>query len=471
MPHEKTPLYSEKIDPKIWRTVCVVLLGPFMTQIDSTVVNVSLSTIRDQLHSSIASAQWIISGYLLALALMLPINGWLVDRVGAKRLYLVCFTAFTLASLLCGSAHTMDSLVFARVIQGIAGGLLAPMTVMMIARVAGKQMARVMGYSTVPVLLAPLLGPIIAGAILKYASWPWLFYLNLPVGFIAVILAAVLLPNDQDSVERRPFDLAGFLFISPGLACFLYGLEKAPTPVGVFILFTGLGLLGLFIAHARRKKKRALIDLDLFKNKIFAAATVTQFLSNAMIYAGQLIVPLYLITGCAFSPSQVGFILLPMGIGMLCSYPLMGHLTEKFGCRAVSVTGAFLVIGGTLPLLWMSIHHYSALVMMICLFARGAGQGGIGLPSSSAAYASIPKKDLGIAATALNIVQRIGGPIATTVMAMVMAFAGVHAPAHSGAAFTIPFAALIGIQILVLIATTRLPLLMHPETPISAHQK
>src|SRR6266853_3619689 len=109
-----------------------------------------------------------------ALALMLPLNGWLVDRLGAKRLYLGCFSAFTLASLLCGVARTMDELICARMLQGIAGGLLAPMTQMMIARVAGKHMARVMGYTVVPVLIAPIQGPVLAGAILKYAAWPWL---------------------------------------------------------------------------------------------------------------------------------------------------------------------------------------------------------------------------------------------------------------------------------------------------------
>src|ERR1700744_3889917 len=118
-----------------------------MSQMDSTVVNVSLSAIRDDLHSSTESAQWIISGYLLALALMLPLNGWLVDRIGAKRLYLICFSAFTLASILCGAAHTMNQLIASRVIQGIAGGLLAPMAQLMIARVAGRHMARFVGYA------------------------------------------------------------------------------------------------------------------------------------------------------------------------------------------------------------------------------------------------------------------------------------------------------------------------------------
>ena len=135
----------EPLDPRVWKVAAVVFLGPLMTQLDSTVVNVSLSSISQDLHASIHSVQWIVAGYLLALALTLPLNAWLVDRLGAKRLYLVCFSAFTLASLLCGLERTIHGLIWARVIQGMAGGLLAPMAQMMLARVAGKHLARVMG--------------------------------------------------------------------------------------------------------------------------------------------------------------------------------------------------------------------------------------------------------------------------------------------------------------------------------------
>src|SRR5580692_3521841 len=277
---------ADRLDPRVWRVAAVVFLGPFMTQMDSTVVNVSLSTIRQELHSSIESAQWIISGYLLALALMLPLNGWLVDRLGAKRLYLGCFSAFTLASLLCGAAKTMDQLICARVIQGIAGGLLAPMTQLMLARVAGKQMARVMGYTAVPILFAPILGPVVAGAILKYATWPWLFYVNLPVGILAVALAAFLLPRDEAAFQKRPFDFLGFLTISAGLAFLLYGLEHVAHRDGVLILLAGLICLGAFVWDAIRKKHAALIDLRVFNNRAISTATTTQFLSNGLAYAG-----------------------------------------------------------------------------------------------------------------------------------------------------------------------------------------
>jgi EmrB/QacA subfamily drug resistance transporter len=205
---------SDALDPIIWRVGAVACIGPFMSQLDSTVVNVALSTVRAELHASIATAQWLVGGYLLALALTLPINGWLVDRVGAKRVYLGCFTVFTLASLLCGAARTIDQIIAARVLQGMAGGLMAPMAQMMVARVAGRHMARVMGYLAIPILIAPILGPVVAGAVLQWADWRWLFYLNLPIGLLGMVLSIALLPSDTASLQRRPFDLPGFLLIS-----------------------------------------------------------------------------------------------------------------------------------------------------------------------------------------------------------------------------------------------------------------
>jgi EmrB/QacA subfamily drug resistance transporter len=300
---DNTGRSEAKLDPAVLRVIAVVLLGPFMAQMDSTVVNVSLSAIRDDLHSSTESAQWIVSAYLLALALVLPLNGWLVDRLGAKRLYLGCFTLFTVTSMACGVARSMPSLIAARVLQGMAGGLLAPLTQLMMARVAGKQMARALGYAVVPVLVAPILGPVIAGAILKYASWPWLFYVNLPIGVLAVALAVRLLPADRHLLERRPFDVAGFLLISPGLVALLYGLEQVTRGRGLGLVVVGAALLTGFVLHARRAESSALIDLTLFQSGLFANAAVMQFLSNGMLYATQFLVPLYLITGVGLSPS------------------------------------------------------------------------------------------------------------------------------------------------------------------------
>ncbi len=459
---------ADRPDPALWRTCAVVLLGPLMAQLDSTVVNVSLSNIQQSLGASIGTVQWVIGGYLLALALVLPLNAWLVDRLGAKRLYLWCFSAFTLASFGCGAATTIHQLIAARVLQGAAGGLLAPMAQMMIARVAGRHMARVIGYSAMPVLLAPILGPSVAGAVLKVAGWPWLFFINLPIGVAAVVLAALLLPRDLPSADRRAFDFAGFALISPGLALLLYGLDHAPHATGLASMAAGGLLLAAFVRHARHKEAAALLDLRLFGIRTFARATATQLLSNASIYAGQLLVPLFLIAGCGLTPVAAGLVLAPMGLGMLCVYPSMGFLTERFGCRAVASAGAALTLLATLPMLWMSQAGFSTPLMVACLLARGAGQGAIGVPSISAGYASVPRDKLALATTAANIVQRLGGPIGTTVLAIVIAASQARLPAGGAAVFTPAFAALALLQLLVLASTMRLPLRVHPAAAAAA---
>ncbi len=174
---------TERLNPDIWKVTSVAMLGSFLSQIDATVVNVSLSSLAEDLHCSLSAIQWVTSGYLLALALMLPLNGWMVDRIGAKALYLWCFSAFTLSSALCGMAWSAESLIAFRILQGMSGGLLAPMAQMMMARAAGKHLARVLGWAALPIMLAPILGPVIAGAILQYATWRRWLFLDQPAGW------------------------------------------------------------------------------------------------------------------------------------------------------------------------------------------------------------------------------------------------------------------------------------------------
>jgi MFS family permease len=193
----EAPRDSDRLNPLIWKIGSVAVLGSFLSQMDATVVNVSLSSLAVTFHSSLSAIQWVTSGYLLALALILPLNGWMVDRIGAKALYLWCFSAFTLSSGLCGLAWSVNSLIGFRILQGMSGGLMAPMAQMM-ARTAGKHMASVLGFAAMPILLAPLLGPVIAGAILQFTSWRWLFLINLPVGALSLVLAVLFLPNDRE---------------------------------------------------------------------------------------------------------------------------------------------------------------------------------------------------------------------------------------------------------------------------------
>ena len=362
----KSSSESGGLDPLVWKITTVAVLGSFLSQLDATVVNVSLSSLAVDLHSSLTAIQWVTSGYLLALALMLPLNGWLVERIGAKSLYLWCFSAFTLSSALCGLAWSANSLIAFRILQGMSGGLMAPMAQMMMARAAGKHMARVIGYAAVPVMLGPILGPVIAGAILQHASWRWLFLVNLPVGALAIVLAVLFLPNDREETRSRELDLPGFALLSPGLVLFLYGSDHLGERIGLAALLISIVLLAAFFRMAIRKGDKALIDLQLFKRKTFSASATTQFMSNGISFAGQMLIPIYLIRACGQSPSATGWLLAPLGVGMICSYPWMGALTQRFGIRKVSAGGAFLAFAATLPFIWLASHGLVLTVLAVC---------------------------------------------------------------------------------------------------------
>lgn len=437
----KVSSQSESLHPLVWKITTVAVLGSFLSNLDATVINVSLSSLAVELHCPLSMIQWVTSGYLLALALMLPLNGWLIDRIGAKSLYLWCFSAFTLSSVLCGCAWSVNSLIAFRVFQGISGGLLAPMAQMMIARAAGKQMARVMGYASLPIMLGPILGPVLAGAILQHASWHWLFFINVPVGVVAISLAWIFLPNDRGETRRHDLDLLGFALLSPGLVLVLYGLDHVGERLGVGSLVISIILLVSFVLVAIRKGTQALVDLQLFRVRVFSVATCTQFLANGVTFAGQMLVPYYLIRVCQLSPTATGWMLAPLGLGMLCSFPLMGLLTARFGIRAVSAGGAFLALMGTVPFVYMAKYGMMTALVAASLFVRGAGLGAIGIPSITAAYASVKKQDLPMATTSLNIFQRLGGPTLTTLCATFLAWKlkAVSGEAVNANAFTSTF--------------------------------
>ena len=450
---------SDSISPEAWRVVIVATLGPFLSTLDATVVNVSLSGLATELGSSLGVIQWVASGYLLSLALMLPLSGWLVDRIGARKLYVWCFSAFTVASALCGAAWSPGSLIAFRVLQGMAGGLLAPMAQMMMARAAGgRHMVKVMGYAAPPVMLGPLLGPVLAGFILQHSTWRWLFYINVPVGVLAVVLAILFLPKDEHETNPRTLDFVGFLTLSPGLVAFLYGLDHLREPTGPYVFALSVVLIWIFLRGAAKKGSRALMNLSLFRGRVFSAAALTQFLANGVALSGQVLVPLYLINGCGISPQRTGWLLAPLGIGMICSYPFMGTLARRFGIRYVSAGGALFATLGTAPFIWMSQSHVLFIPLFLTLFVRGAGLGAINIPSISAAYSAVPKKDLAMATTTLNILQRLGGPIMTTAIAIVVEWKAPNGSHLFRFPFSAAFILLTAVQVFLFFAAMRLPL-------------
>lgn len=450
---------AQSLDPSIWKITAVAVLGSLLAQLDATIVNVSLSSLASDLNAPLQTIQWVTSGYLLALTFVLPLSGWLVDRIGSKALYLGCFSAFTISSALCGLAWSAGSLIGFRILQGVSGGLLAPMAQMMMARAAGSQFARIAGYAAFPVLLGPMLGPVIAGTILHYASWRWLFLVNLPVGVLALVLAIRFLPNDHEERRQRELDWVGLVLLSPALALLLFSAERIGQRAGLAAISAGAVLFVLFLCVEARKGEHALIDLAQFRRKVFVVASVAQFLSNGVMFAGQMLIPLFLIEACGRSPAAMGWMLMPLGLGMMVAFPSMGFMTNRFGMRTVAAGGAALALGATLALVWLARYGLDIAVLVPALFVRGMGQGAVGLPAISAAYASIERHNLPMATTTLNIVQRLGGPALTTVCAVFLArMLEAHGGNVATNAWVLAFLLLAGLHAFTLLAAFGLPL-------------
>src|ERR1700758_2746602 len=249
---------SDRIAAYVWRISAVVGIGSIMAILDTTIVNVALDTLSRELHSTIANIQWVANGYLLALAAVIPVTGWAARRFGAKRVYLTSLVLFTAGSALCGLASSINELIVFRVLQGIGGGMILPVGQLMMAEAAGpKRMGRVMSIVAVPAMLAPILGPTLGGLILDNVSWRWIFFVNVPIGVIAVISALRVLPN----VERQktdPLDYVGLVLMAVGLPLITYGLTEVGT-TGTFTstkvvvpIVVGLLLVAAFVRHALR---------------------------------------------------------------------------------------------------------------------------------------------------------------------------------------------------------------------------
>src|SRR4051812_24232376 len=286
------------IDPALRRIAIVVVLGIVMSILDTTIVIVAIETLGRQFHTTLSSIQWVSTGYLLALSTVIPLSGWAVERFGAKRMWMISLVLFVLGSALCGLAWSAGSLIVFRVLQGFGGGMIMPIGMSILVREAGPaRMGRIMGVMGVPVLLGPILGPVIGGVLVDNLSWRWIFYVNVPVGVLALVLAARLLPAGERSSTTR-LDVLGLALISPGLAAVVYGLSEAGssgsltngrTVGGVAI---GLVLIAAFVVHALRSD-HPLVDLRLYRDRTFTASSVASFVVGAVLFGAMFVLPLY----------------------------------------------------------------------------------------------------------------------------------------------------------------------------------
>jgi EmrB/QacA subfamily drug resistance transporter len=462
---------SDRIEAAVWRIAGVVILGMIMSILDTTIVNVALRTLGHDLHSSISQIQWVVTGYLLSLAAVIPVTGWAARRFGAKRVYMVSLVLFTVGSGLCAVASSTTALVLFRVLQGAGGGMIMPLGQLIMAQVAGpKRMGRVMGIVAMPAMLAPILGPVVGGSILQNLHWSWIFLVNLPIGVIAFILAGRMLPRTDSGVAGR-LDVVGLALLSTASSALVYGLSQLGThssltaPIVVWPTVIGLALSGVFVWHALRVE-RPLLDVRLYANRVFGAASLTTFGLGAALFGAMILVPLYYQEVRHESVVVTGLLVGPQGLGMLLVMPLTGRLTQRYGGGRVALGGVSILCLGTIPLAFVGTST-SILYISLVLLLRGVGIGFSFMPAMTAAFASLRGEELSDATPQLNVLQRVGGAIGTAVLAVVLQRASGHALSKPASAFQSAYWWSLGIAVMSLIPCLVLLRAENPRAPLS----
>ncbi|KNB50851.1 DHA2 family efflux MFS transporter permease subunit [Streptomyces caatingaensis] len=428
---------EERVDRSLVLACGVLILGAFLALLDTTIVSVGVDRIAGSLRSPLTTIQWIGAGYMLAMAAAIPLSGWAVDRFGGKRMWTACLALFLLASALSGLAWSAESLIVFRVVQGFAGGLIEPVAQTLIARTAGpRRVGRVMSLVQIPMMLAPVFGPVLGGGIVELAGWRWLFFLNLPIGAAALLLARRTVPADHPDSAPAPtpagtarstarFDAPGFALLSPGLGVLVYGLSQAGagaaagSPAVIVPLAVGAALLTGYAVHALRTAAEPLIDLRLFRNRRFALCTVTLFLLGFTVNSGLFLLPLFDQIARGEGPVHAGLVVAPQGLGAALVLPFVGRLTDRFGARGVVPVGMALAGVGTLAYTQIDAES-GQLWLAFWLLVRGVGTGATFAPALGAAYQVIDGAVAARATSALYVLLQLGGAVGTAGLALLL---------------------------------------------------
>jgi EmrB/QacA subfamily drug resistance transporter len=416
----------EGLDRETLIVAGVVMLGAVMSILDTTVVNVAIDHLAVAFHSSLTEIQWVITGYTLALATVIPVSGWAADRFGTKRIYMSSLVLFTLGSVLSGLAWSAGSLIFFRVLQGFGGGMIMPAVMTILTKKAGPhRMGRVMGVLGVPMLIAPILGPILGGWLVDNASWRWIFFINVPIGIVAFILALIVLDRDQPQPAHR-LDWIGMLLLSPGLAVFIFGLAESSTYGFGSVRSWGPTLLGVVLIAAwflhSWRTPNPLIDLRTFAHTRAGAAAGTFLLFAISVFGTMLLVPLYYQTVRGASALQAGLLLAPGGLGAMLMMPLSGKLTDRYGPTWLPATGLPFVAVGLIPFVFVGAHT-SYVLLSAGNFVQGLGMGLAMMPNMTAAMQAVPAAAIARTSTAMNIIRQGGASIGTAVLSVILASA------------------------------------------------
>ncbi|WP_143304743.1 MDR family MFS transporter [Chitinophaga vietnamensis] len=402
----------------------VIIMGTTMAGIDSSIVNISLPVMSRQFNCTLDEIEWVITVYMLSFSVLMPLTNWLKNRIGFFNLYLGAISLFTLGSLLCALSNNLESLLAARVIQALGGGAMAPTSMAIIsyifpARVRGA----ILGWWGLGNLVGPAIGPTLGGILTEKFGWPSIFYINLPIGVITIVMAFKYLGvlRKQPKI-RLPFDIPGFTALTIFLVCLQYGIAKAER-VGITspqILATlGIAAAALIIfIFIDRKKQDAIVDLHLFSNYSFVSCILVTISRAAALYGGLFLMPFLLQEQMGLSEGMSGLMILPNSVFMAALMPFAGKWSDKHGSREISLVGIVL-LGVSMYLFSLLDAGSNMWSVIIAMTVRGIGMGCLIAPLNAATLSSVKAAEVTMASSISTLMQQVGGALGIALLAII----------------------------------------------------
>jgi len=403
--------------------VLVALIGAFMSILDTSIVNVAIPTIMNVFNVGTSQVQWVSTIYMLALGVVVPFSGWLGDRIGFKRLYVLSMGAFVAGSLFCSLAWDLNSLVFARVIQAVGGGMIMPTTMAMIFRMVPRtQFGSAMGIFGIALLVAPAIGPTLGGYLVEYVDWRWIFTINLPVGAIGILLSLFVLPEFQSKHPGR-LDIAGGLTSAGGLFCLLLALTKGadwgwgaePT---VLLFVVSFFAFVLFI-YLEITTENPLLDLRVFKYRSFTMANLMVVVTNIVMFSGLFFLPLFLQSFRGLGAMETGLLMMPGALVSGLMMPVVGRLFDRIGPRALALTGILLLMFISWLFHYLNLATATSTIIAWTML-RGLVMPLAMMPAQTAAMVEIPTQLVGRASAITNIIQRVSSSFGIAVLTTIL---------------------------------------------------
>lgn len=411
-----------RIKPE-WAVAVAYVAAMFVNILDTTIITVALPTLSREFDAGPGTIEWVVTGYLLSLAVWIPASGWIGDRFGTKRTFLVALTIFTVASALCGQAQSLEQLIFFRILQGVGGGMLTPVGFAMLMRAfPPERRAAASRVLIIPTVIAPASGPIIGGFLVDSLSWRWVFYVNLPICIAALIFAAIYLVEHKEP-RAGGFDLPGFVLSGGGLAAVLFALGEGPLHGWSAPRTWVPGVLGLvaFVALVRveLRRREPMLQFRLLGDRLFRTVMMVSVFSTGAFLGLLFVLPLFLQNARGLSALDSGLTTFPEALGVLTFSQISGRLYPSVGPRRLMVGG--LISMATFLLLLTRVDLETNLwVLRALLFGAGASMSFVFIPLQASAFARISGPDTGRASSIFNAQRQMSAALGVAILATVL---------------------------------------------------